>query len=80
MDNTKDRAKDLHSILFEQLERLNDDEACENKEYVEKELMRAKGICGITDKITELAKLQLETNKMYEENLINKDELPRLLC
>lgn len=78
MDNTKNRAQDLMNIMFSQLERLNNEDL--TKEEVEKELMRSKALCDVTEKMTEFTRLQLEYAKANSENEIFKEDAPRLLC
>lgn len=78
MDKTKNKAIDLHNILFAQLERLNDDEYLDLEGNLEKEMKRSKAICAVSHRITELAKLQLEAEKAKEDYEIK--DVPRLLC
>ena len=75
---------DLHNILMEQLERLNDDELTD--EEFERELKRSKGIAKVgsvmvqnTANIIEAAKIQAEynaepLNKSTANLLIGKDD------
>lgn len=61
----KNKLKDLNNILFEQLERLNDDTMTE--EALQKEINRAKAICDVGSRVIENQKVQLEGVKMLME-------------
>ena len=71
IDETKQGGKmnnkltDLNNYLFEQLERLNDDELSE--EEFEKELKRSKAVTDISSNIIHNAKTVLEAQKFYED-------------
>lgn len=62
----------LNNYLFEELERLNDDETLEGEETLDKELKRAKAITGISTAIVNNAKVVLEAKK-YADDLGIKD-------
>lgn len=63
----------LNNYLFEQLERLNDDEE------LEKELKRAKAITGISTAIVNNAKLVLDVKKYADElGITNENEVLKL--
>lgn len=57
----------LNNYLFEQLERLNDDEALENEENFDKEMKRAKAITGVAKTIIDNANLLLDAKKYQDE-------------
>jgi len=78
IDNTKNKAIDLHNILFSQLEKLADDDL-ETKEQVEIELKRTKGICDISKQLLNLASLQMRANELVDKQAIFNDDKPRLL-
>lgn len=61
----KNKLTDLNNYLFEQLERLNDDELTE--EGFEKELKRSKAVTDIASNIIHNAKTVLEAQKFYED-------------
>ena len=58
---------DLNLYLFEQLERLNDDEELEKDGQLEKEIKRAKAIAGLSTAIVNNAKLILDAKKYADE-------------
>lgn len=74
-NNTKDRAINLHDLLFAQLENI----AEVKKEDVQTELQRTKGMCDIADKLIELADLQLKAIHIQTEDGLKDNEMPRLL-
>ena len=67
----------LNNYLFEELERLNDDEELEKN--LDKELKRFKAISSIAKNIIDNANVVLEAAKLQNEYGIEKKELPKLL-
>ena len=65
MSNTKNKLADLNNHLFEQLERLNDDEL--SGEELEKEIQRAKAMTDIAGQIIASGKLAFEAYKYQDE-------------
>lgn len=65
---------DLNNHLFEQLERLNDEEL--QGEELEREIKRSQSISAISDKIIENANLQLKAVKVAQEYGVALKELP----
>ena len=67
----------LNNYLFEELERLNDDETLDEKEGLNKEIKRAKAIAGVSSVIVNNAKLVLDAKKYADELGIanEKDDL-----
>ena len=59
MANIKNSLGDLNNILFEQLERLNDDEALKDDETFEREMKRSKAITSIASQIVQNGNLSL---------------------
>lgn len=59
----KNNLVDLHDILFEQLERLNDDDLMDDPEKAKKELERGKLLTATGNVIVNNAKLMLEADK-----------------
>lgn len=59
MANIKNSLRDLNNILFEQLERLNDDEALKDDENFEREMKRSKAITSIASQIVQNGNLSL---------------------
>ena len=68
----------LNNYLFEQLERLNDDEELQKDGQLEKELKRAKAISEVSTAIVNNAKLVLEAKKYADEFGINENEVLKL--
>ena len=70
---------DLNNYLFEELERLNDDETLDLEGNLEKELKRAKAITGISTSIVNNAKLVLDVKKYADElGITNETEILKL--
>ena len=57
------KLSDLNNYLFEELERLNDDETLNSEENFEKELKRSKAITEVSSQIVQNAKIMLEAKK-----------------
>lgn len=62
---TRNKTTDLSNHLFEQLERLNNDEL--TKEEIDIELQRTRGIVSISNSIIANEKIQLDTAKTILE-------------
>lgn len=65
MSNTKNKMADLNNHLFEQLERLNDEEI--TGEDLEKEIKRSKAMTEVAGKIIENARLAFDAYKYQDE-------------
>lgn len=75
----KNGLNDLNNYLFEELERLNDDEALEDGESLENEIKRAKAITNVSSAIVQNAKVALEATKFAKEyGIKNPGELLKL--
>ena len=75
----KNDLNSLNNYLFEELERLNDDEELKNEEKLNKELKRAKAISGVSTVIVNNAKLILDAKKYADEvGIKNENEVLRL--
>lgn len=61
----KNKLTDLNDILFETLERLNDDELMETN--LEKELQRSKAISQVANNIISNAQVLLDAQKHVDE-------------
>lgn len=61
----KNTCTDLNNHLFEQIERLNDEDLTD--EQLEKELKRAEGMMQIASKIIENGELQFKAMKLQTE-------------
>ena len=61
----KNKLGDLNNYLFEQLERLNDDELIE--ENMDKEIKRTKSITSVATNIINNAKLALDAQRFIDE-------------
>lgn len=75
----KNNLVDLNNYLFEELERLNDDEALKNEEQLDKELKRSKAIAGIAKTVISNANVLLNAKKYCDEMDYKKDEVPKML-
>lgn len=62
----KNNLTSLNNYLFEELERLNDDEALEDDNQLEKELKRAEAITEVAEKIISNGSLMLKA--IHEQN------------
>lgn len=75
----KTTLNDLNNYLFEQLERLNDDETLENDTNFEKEIKRSKAIAVIAKNIVDNANTELEAVKLASEYGRQDVKIPKLL-
>lgn len=57
----------LNNYLFEELERLNDDESLSNEELLNKELKRSKAITQVACQIVQNAKVVLDAKKHADQ-------------
>jgi hypothetical protein len=57
----------LNNYLFEELERLNDDESLNSEELLDKELKRSKAITQVACQIVQNAKVVLEAKKHADQ-------------
>lgn len=70
---TKNKMEDLNNLLFEQLERLNDESL-----DLEQELKRAKAISDVSDKLIQSADLSFKVMKLRAD-LTGNVETPEVL-
>ena len=63
----KNDLQSLNNYLFEELERLNDDESLMNEDMLEKELKRSKAITQISNQIVQNAKVVLDAKKHCDQ-------------
>lgn len=68
---------DLNNHLFEQLERLNDEDL--TGEDLQQELQRSKAVSSIAQNIINNGSLVLQAQKFRDEKLDANSKLPRLL-
>lgn len=73
----RNKLTDLNNHLFEQLERLNDEEL--DEEELEKEIKRSKAITSVAKTIINNARLSLDAKKHIDEYGLSKADLPPLL-
>lgn len=73
----KNTLLDLNNHLFEQMERLNDDEL--QGEALEQELHRSKAMNGIARCIIDNASLALEAIKFQDDRMDADSKLPMML-
>lgn len=67
----------LNNHLFAQLEKLGNEDL--EGDELKQEIERSKAMMGVTDKIIENAKIQLEANKVRHEYGIAHQEMPKLI-
>lgn len=63
----RNNLEDVNNYLFEQLERLNDDEALKQEDNFEKEIQRAKTISNVCSTIVQNANVILNAKKYADE-------------
>ena len=68
----------LNNYLFEELERLNDDESLNSEEQLDKELKRSKAITQVACQIVQNAKVVLEAKKHADQFGYQTDEFYKL--
>ena len=76
----KNTISDLNNYLFEQLERLNDDEL--TPEQLERELSKADAVCKLSGQIIQTSELAFRTMKHLDEygyNTIKERTVPPML-
>ena len=73
----KNSLSDLNNILFEQIERLNDDEVME--QFSDQEIERAKAISSVANQIIQNAELQLRAAKFMDDKVLTSREMPEVL-
>lgn len=67
---------DLNNHLFEQIERLNDEELDDNS--LEKEIKRTKAMASLATNIIDNARLALDSQKFVEEQYGYETKRPKL--
>lgn len=70
----KNSLSDVNNYLFEQLERLNDDETLSENDNFDKEIKRAKAVSTLCSTIVANANLILSAKKYAEENGIDNEK------
>ncbi|MGZ9806913.1 hypothetical protein ACTMNS_02750 [Staphylococcus haemolyticus] len=73
----KNTLSDLNNHLFEQLERLNDEDL--TREDLQQELQRSKAVSSIAQNIINNGSLVLQAQKFRDEKLDANSKLPKLL-
>ena len=63
----KNKMTDLNNVLFEQLERLQDDEAMKDDTNFKKEIERSRAIVGVSSQIIKNAALTVQAAKLAAE-------------
>lgn len=74
---TKNTLSDLNNHLFEQLERVNDNELTDDE--LKKEIIRSKAVSGLAKSIIENGALVLEAHKINENRLDADNNIPKML-
>lgn len=75
----KNNLQELNNYLFEELERLNDDEELNNEEKIDKEIKRSKAITNVAQTIINNANLVLTAKKYHDELGIDDKDMPKML-
>ena len=73
---TRNTSLDLNNHLFEQLERLNDEELTDDE--LTKEIERSKALTGVSKQIIDNSKLALDAQKLRAE-YTGEIDMPRML-
>lgn len=63
----KNNLQDLNNVLFEQLERLQDDEALKDPEVFSKEMQRSNAVSAIATQIIRAGSLSLQAARYASE-------------
>ena len=74
----KNNLGDVNNYLFEELERLNDDETLNSEDGFKKEIQRAKSVSTICSTIIANANLILNAKKYADEFGLNENEVLKL--
>lgn len=74
---TKNTLGDLNNILFEELERLNDDSL--SGEELTQEMNRAKAITGVATQVVMNARTVLDAAKFQDDRIDIDSPVPRML-
>ena len=75
----KNNLTDLNNYLFEEIERLNDDETLKNEEDFNKEIKRAKTISCLAQQVVGIANSEINAIKTLNEYGIEKEDIPDML-
>ena len=75
----KNNLQELNNYLFEELERLNDDEELNSDEKIEKEIKRSKAITKVAQTIINNANLVLTAKKYSDELGFDEKTMPKML-
>jgi len=77
MSGTRNKISDLNNHLFEQLERLNDEEL--KGDQLKEEIERARAITGIASQIVANGQLVLKATIAKSQYMGSSEKLPALL-
>ena len=75
----KNSLVDLNNYLFEELERLNDEEELRENESLEKEIKRSKATTSVAQQIINNANTVLSAKKYADEYGLSSKEIPKML-
>lgn len=73
----RNKLMDLNNHLFEQLERLNDEELSDDE--LQKEIKRSKSMTSVAKVIVDNAELMLQAQKHRDEYYFNEKNVPDVL-
>lgn len=77
MSGPKNRLTDLNNHLFEQLERLNNDELTGDE--LSEEIRRSRAVTGVASHIIQNGELVLKAYKAHEDRMDAEKKLPKML-
>ena len=73
MAKSKFTAYELYALLFQQLERMNDEDI--SNEDLQKEIMRGESIVAVADRIIDLAKTEVAMEGLRIKGAISTDKM-----
>lgn len=79
VNTMKNSLTDLNNYLFEQLERLLDDEICRDEKSTAREIKKAHAVTDVANSITNNASVQLAAMKFKAGNNLTEDDMPQML-
>lgn len=75
----KNNLQELNNYLFEELERLNDNEELDSEEKLDKEIKRSKAITNVAQTIINNANTVLNAKKYCDDLGLEQKDIPKML-